>query len=85
MVGTGKSTISRTVAENFNKNYLLGASFFFKHGENDCGTAKKFFTTICTQLILQVPALTDYIKKAINTDPYLSGKLTKKQFNKLIF
>ncbi|PIG69509.1 G-protein beta WD-40 repeats containing protein, partial [Aspergillus arachidicola] len=83
MAGTGKSTISRTIAENFNKNHLLGASFF-KRGEGDRGTAKKFFTTICTQLILQVPALTDHVEKAINTDPYLSGKSMREQFDKLI-
>jgi hypothetical protein len=37
MAGTGKSTISRTVAESFMKEGRLGASFFFKRSEADVG------------------------------------------------
>jgi hypothetical protein len=84
MVGTGKSTISRTIADCFKKKNQLGASFFFKHGERDRGTAKKFFTTICAQLLLQIPALMPSIEKAINIDPYISGKRIKEQFDKLL-
>jgi pantothenate kinase-related protein Tda10 len=46
MAGTGKSTISRTVArsaKDHNGHNHLGASFFFKRGEADRGNAKKFF------------------------------------------
>lgn len=35
MAGTGKSTISRTVARTFADNGQLSASFFFKKGEAD--------------------------------------------------
>src|SRR5439155_1000330 len=51
MAGTGKSTISRTVAESFAKQQLLGASFFFKRGEGERGNATRFFTTIATDLM----------------------------------
>jgi hypothetical protein len=84
MAGTGKSTISRTVAQYFKEKGQLGASFFFKRGERDRGTAKMFFTTICAQLLLRVPALIQHVEMAIDTDPYISGKLMKEQFDKLL-
>ncbi|KAI7976406.1 hypothetical protein EIK77_000231 [Talaromyces pinophilus] len=43
-----------------------------------------FFTTICAQLLLQVPALIHHVEMAIDTDPYISGKLMKEQFDKLL-
>ena len=47
MAGTGKSTISRTVAKCLKKKGLLGASFFFKRGEADRGNAKETFPGTC--------------------------------------
>jgi tRNA A37 threonylcarbamoyladenosine biosynthesis protein TsaE len=46
MAGTGKSTISRTIARDFQVSGLLGASFFFKRGEADRSNAKRLFSTI---------------------------------------
>lgn len=43
MAGTGKSTIFQTIAGHLKQQYLLGASFFFKRGEEGQGTAKKLF------------------------------------------
>jgi hypothetical protein len=42
MAGTGKSTVSRTVAQMFADRGQLGASFF-KRGERDRGNARFFF------------------------------------------
>ncbi|KAE8132424.1 hypothetical protein BDV38DRAFT_287740, partial [Aspergillus pseudotamarii] len=84
MAGTGKSTISRTIAQLFKEKGQLGASFFFKRGEGGRDSAKRFFTTICAQLLLQVPALIRHVELAIDTDPYISGKSIKEQFNKLL-
>ncbi|KAJ0421215.1 hypothetical protein BJY00DRAFT_323427 [Aspergillus carlsbadensis] len=53
MAGTGKSTISRTVARNLKEHGMLGASFFFKRGESDRGNAKKLFSTIVHQLAIE--------------------------------
>jgi hypothetical protein len=61
MAGTGKSTISRTVAETFADKGDLGASFFFKRGEGDRGHAGMFMTTIATQLIQKVPSLAPHV------------------------
>ncbi|RYP54983.1 hypothetical protein DL768_000299 [Monosporascus sp. mg162] len=84
MAGTGKSTISRTVAHSFSTSGQLGASFFFKRGEGDRGGISKFFTTIAAQLVKRVPALAPYVKNAIDADPAIFGKAMREQFEKLI-
>lgn len=84
MAGTGKSTISRTVAQAFADKGQLGASFFFKRGEGDRGNASRFFSTIAAQLAMKVPGLVPYIRKAIDADPAISAKTLKEQFQKLI-
>ena len=84
MAGTGKSTISRTIAQLFKEKGQLGASFFFKRGEGGRDSAKRFFTTICAQLLLQVPALIRHVELAIDADPYPSIKSMKEQFTKLL-
>lgn len=83
MAGTGKSTISRTVAKAFAEDSLLGASFFFKRGEGNRGNAALFFPTIARQLVRKIPALDPYIREAINTDQAV-GKALDVQFDKLI-
>lgn len=85
MAGTGKSTISRTVAQSFADAGQLGASFFFKRGEGERGNASRFFTTIAVQLGRTVPAMVPYVRKAIDADPGISGRLMKEQFQNLIF
>ena len=84
MAGTGKSTISRTVAHTFAKKRRLGASFFFKRGDGDRGKAAKFLTTIAAQLVLAEPALAVPVKEAINADPAVVGKAIREQFEKLV-
>ncbi|RYO88586.1 hypothetical protein DL762_000289 [Monosporascus cannonballus] len=84
MAGTGKSTISRTVAHSFSKGGQLGASFFFKRGEGDRKGISKLFTTIAAQLVERLPALTPYVKNAIDADPAIFEKVMREQFEKLI-
>ncbi|EEA23686.1 hypothetical protein TMatcc_006767 [Talaromyces marneffei ATCC 18224] len=84
MAGTGKSTISRTVAESFDKEGKLGASFFFKRSEANRSTMKMLFTTICAQLLQKIPLLITHVEMAIDTDPNISDKLMGEQFEKLI-
>ncbi|KAI9785620.1 MAG: hypothetical protein M1816_000367 [Peltula sp. TS41687] len=85
MAGTGKSTISRTLAQSFADENQLGASFFFKRGEGDRGNAAKLFTTIAAQLVAKMPELAPNMRKAIEADPAISTKAIKEQFEKLIF
>ncbi|KAK3313601.1 hypothetical protein B0H66DRAFT_483850 [Apodospora peruviana] len=84
MAGTGKSTISRTVAESFADSGLLGASFFFKRGEGDRGKAALIFPTIASQLVCKIPTLAPRVRKAIDTDPAVPTKALRDQFEKLI-
>lgn len=84
MAGTGKSTISRTVATSFARDGLLGASFFFKRGEGDRGKAGLVFPTIARQLVCRIPALVSSVRQAIDADPDVAKKALRDQFEKLI-
>lgn len=83
LAGTGKSTISRTTAKLFHETGLLGASFFFKRGEGDRGSATRFFPTITRQLLTRIPALKPSVLEVLKDDPRISAKPLKEQFDKL--
>jgi hypothetical protein len=84
MAGTGKSTISRTLARYFDEIHTLGASFFFKRGEGDRGNATKLISSIARQLVISIPRLRPTIEQAVRDDPDIVKKGMKEQFNKLI-
>lgn len=84
MAGTGKSTVSRTVARSAKNRNHLGASFFFKRGEADRGNAKKFFPTLTRQLILWKPELRPGVQKALDNDPDIASKSLREQFERLL-
>jgi hypothetical protein len=84
MAGTGKSTISHTVAQSFADKGDLGASFFFKRGEGDRGHAGLFIATIATQLVQKIPSLAPHVQNAIEADPKISRKALKQQFETLV-
>ncbi|KAM5445021.1 hypothetical protein MferCBS31731_000480 [Microsporum ferrugineum] len=84
MAGTGKSTISQTVARRLKEKKLLGASFFFKRGEEDRENAKRLFPTLIEQLTKSLPQLIPSIRKAIEDDPNISEKVLREQFEKLL-
>ena len=82
--GTGKSTISRTVAHSFSEQGLLGGSFFFKRGEGDRGNARRLISTIARQLAASTPQLLPGILKAIQDDPDIPSKSLQIQFDQLL-
>lgn len=84
MAGTGKSTISRTLAKRFLGEKVLGASFFFKRGEADRGNAKQFFPTLASQLQTRIPGMDGCLREAIGAEPQISSKSLKYQFERLI-
>ncbi|CAI7653790.1 unnamed protein product [Penicillium glandicola] len=84
LAGTGKSTISRTMARSFQETGILGASFFFKRGEADRGNATRFFPTITRQLLRKLPELLSTLRQVLQDDPRISAKPLKEQFDKLI-
>ncbi|KAM0347577.1 hypothetical protein ACHAP4_011298 [Fusarium culmorum] len=84
MAGTGKSTISRTVAHSRSKRGDLGASFFFKRGEMDRGNLDKLMPTLAYQLALSLPGVAFFVKKTLDGNPAIVGKSVREQFQKLI-
>ncbi|KAL6904116.1 WD40 repeat-like protein [Trichoderma evansii] len=84
MAGTGKSTISRTVAQLSSNNDVLGASFFFKRGEGNRGRATFLFTTIAAQLVRRLPSIAPHIREVLVTDPFIHEKPLNDQFQRLI-
>ncbi|KXX72775.1 Vegetative incompatibility protein HET-E-1, partial [Madurella mycetomatis] len=84
MAGTGKSTISRTIAQSFALQGNLGGSFFFKRGERDRGGAARLFTTIAAQLVAKEPDLAVHVQAAIDNDPAVASKALRDQFEHLI-
>lgn len=84
MAGTGKSTISRTLAQSFKEEGCLGASFFFKTGESDRSSLSKFCTTVTSQLVSYIPGLAPHIKKVLDSDSQVIRKSVQEQFQNLI-
>ncbi|PWY68740.1 NACHT and WD40 domain protein [Aspergillus eucalypticola CBS 122712] len=84
MAGTGKSTISRSLAQRLRDKGQLGATYFFKRGEGDRGHAKRFVSTIVRQLIAAIPDLAVGVSKAIEDDPDISRRGFRIQFEKLL-
>lgn len=88
--GTGKSTISRTVAKSLANKGKLAASFFFNRTIDDCSKADLFVTTIANQLIRNVhgaqniQGLGELIRNVIHNNPDLPSKALKTQFEELI-
>ncbi|KAJ3494094.1 hypothetical protein NLG97_g4300 [Lecanicillium saksenae] len=85
MAGTGKSTISRSVANSFSDAGILGASFFFKKGEADRQGIAKLFTTLAADLVTRKPYTVPGIKEALESDGSVATKNAREQFDKLLF
>ncbi|CAG8172316.1 unnamed protein product [Penicillium salamii] len=86
MAGTGKSTVSRTVARWLDREGLLGGSFFFKKNGTDRDNAKRLFTTLTKQMLERLPHLREPVQKAIKETPSIvEGMRLQEQFNELLF
>ena len=83
IVGTGESTISRTLAQEFQDQGKLAATFLFKRGEGDRGNASKFFSTLVVQLVRHLPLLEPHIRRVLDDEPTVISKNMKEQFEKL--
>lgn len=84
MAGTGKSTISRTMAKSFSKSRSLGASFFFKRGKGDRGNAIKLFPTIARHLAITIPQIIPALEKTVRDHPGIATKAIREQFERLL-
>jgi hypothetical protein len=84
LAGTGKSTISRTVARRYFEQQSLGASFFFSRGGGDVGNASKFVTSIAVQLATSVPTLHRHVCGAITERPDIAKESLRDQWHQLV-
>jgi hypothetical protein len=63
---------------------LLGASFFFKRGEGDRGSARRFFPTIIRQLVRVIPGLGALVTRAVKSYPFIFDNAPAEQFRRLM-
>jgi hypothetical protein len=84
IAGTGKSTISRTMAKSFRLSQSLGASFFFKRGEGDRRNARKLFPTIARQLAISIPEIAPVLQQTVRENPGIITKTMREQFEILL-
>jgi len=84
MAGTGKSTISRTIARELAEKKRLAASFFFTRGKKDVSHSGMFFTTIAAQLAISLPVLRAPISDAIDNNAHIFKQGPREQWNELI-
>ncbi|KAF3922249.1 hypothetical protein ABW20_dc0102384 [Dactylellina cionopaga] len=84
MAGTGKSTISRSVARILRDKGQLGASFFFKRGNAYRGDPSRFFSTLAAELRLFMPQIGPDLSEAVGLDPNIARRALREQFEKLI-
>ncbi|KAG8952076.1 hypothetical protein FRC03_012274 [Tulasnella sp. 419] len=84
MAGTGKTTITRTLAKGLDESNYLGASFFFSRDEDNRRTTDLLFPTIAYQLACRVPSIWKYIVGALAVTPDVCTAMMRTQLNKLI-
>lgn len=86
LAGTGKSTISRTVARRCFEQQRLGASFFFSRDGEDVSHAGWFVTSIAVQLANSVPNLYQHICRAITerANTHITNQSLRDQWHQLV-
>ncbi len=84
LAGTGKSTVSLTVARRCSEQKRLGASFFFSKGGRDVSDAGKFFTSLALQLAKSIPSLQKQICDAIVEQSDIASLSLSEQWRQLI-
>ncbi|KAF4636457.1 hypothetical protein G7Y89_g1629 [Cudoniella acicularis] len=84
--GTGKSTITRTLAHSLADTRQLGASYFFKRGEEGRNDTARFFPTIASQLVDTIPPFKKCLRKSLQKlgNAKVEKKALGEQFKTLI-
>ncbi|KAF3309169.1 hypothetical protein TWF173_011399 [Orbilia oligospora] len=84
MAGTGKSTIARTIAEEFENKGQLVASFFFSRSSRNLSHAGEFVTTIAVQLANRSKLLKNYICEAVEAGRSIASQNLRTQWKQLV-
>ncbi|KAL8689298.1 MAG: hypothetical protein Q9218_004999 [Villophora microphyllina] len=85
MAGTGKSTISRTLANRFKHDKILGGNFFFSRASGEANNAANLVGTLARQLANTSPALKQSICEAISLNQDVVRQGLRNQWKELIF
>ncbi|KAF5006477.1 hypothetical protein FDECE_7164 [Fusarium decemcellulare] len=85
--GTGKSTLARTLVNDFEHEKRLAAGYFFKRGDDLRNDTARVFTTIASQLIKTVPLYEHFLRQSleISTVDGIEKRSLEKQFETLIY
>ncbi|GLA20873.1 hypothetical protein AnigIFM62618_009847 [Aspergillus niger] len=86
MAGTGKSTIARTVARDFDHKSRLAASFLFSEvrKDSDASNADFFASTVACQLANFDPSMKDAIQETLRRYPLLPSQGLSEQWRRLV-
>jgi NACHT domain len=82
--GSGKSAISKTIAELCAEGHRLGASFFFLRGAGRRSRITHLIPTLAFHLAFSIPATRPYIESVLHTDHHIVHRSLERQFRKLI-
>ena len=82
--GSGKSAISRTIAEWCAQSDRLGGSFFFLRGPGRRSSITHFISTLAYNLAFFVPTTRPYIERVLQRDQYITQRSFERQFQQLI-
>ena len=85
VAGSGKSTIARTIAGNYDFRGKLGASFFFSRESGDLSNSTRFVASLARQLATAVPHTKRYICAALTEQKNILEQSLREQWNRLIF
>ncbi|KAH9896421.1 WD40-repeat-containing domain protein [Cubamyces lactineus] len=83
LAGSGKSTIALTIADQWMRDDLLGASFFCAR-DGQRSDVNCIFRTIAYQLALRFPEFQEQLTKILKMDPDLHSTNPTRQLEKLI-
>ena len=84
MAGTGKSTISRTLADTFHSEKILAGSFFFSRSSGEGNNARRFVGTLAHHLARTSKRFASQICEALANDADIVHKGIRTQWSELI-
>lgn len=86
MAGTGKSTISRTIAKQLQERNKLAASFFFSRNAGELGHSRRLITTLAAQMARNpnMLGLGKHMAKVIEENPDITSRSLADQWNFLV-
>ncbi|RDH18228.1 hypothetical protein M747DRAFT_283652 [Aspergillus niger ATCC 13496] len=84
MAGTGKTTVARTVARNYDQQSRLAASFFFTDENGDANSADIFASAVACQLASFDTSMKNAIQDVLERCPLLPYQGLSEQWTRLV-